>query len=113
MTDPIEPEPASFIWMDLFPADVTLAPDDFRQEVRVIVTDNHFYVLSDGGRGPAIAFKEALEEFDGNNKEGYTVSTKEGNTYTFSRSLGCGCGSRVRGIQPFAGVPWIARNLRK
>ncbi len=112
----IDVEPANFIWIDLFPADVRPGGEDqptMGEELRVIVSDNYFYVLDDTIDGPAAVVKEPLESFDGSGKTGYTVTTTIGNTYYFIRALNCGCGSRIRGLHPFAGVPFVARTERK
>lgn len=111
----IDVEPASFIWLDLFPATVRAESGSFQathEEYRVIVTDNYFYVLDETIDGPAAIIKEPLTDFSGSNKVGYTIST-ETEIYYVERALNCGCGSRLRGIHPFAGVPFVARNLRK
>lgn len=108
--------PALFLWMELFPAQVHLGtendPPFENQELKVSVTDNHFYVFEDTVDGPAKVVEEVLLEFDGSNKTGYTVTTDQ-NTYFFRRATNCGCGSRLRGFRPFEGVPLQARNLRK
>ena len=108
----IEVEPAEYLWIDLFPADITKPDGEVMGEVRVIVTNDRMYVLDDMVEGPQVVLSEPLTEFGGSHKEGYTVATEEG-TYAFSRSPKCGCGSRVRGVQPFPGVPFVARKLRK
>lgn len=119
MTYTLDVEPAGFIWIDLFPAKVSVPADPLaafqpaHEEYRVIVTDNYFYILDDTIDGPAVIIKEPLVEFDGFNTTGYTVTTTIGNTYFFIRAENCGCGSRIRGIHPFAGVPFVARNQRK
>lgn len=113
----IDVEPANFIWIDLFPAEVR--PGGVQeapmtdQELRVIVTDNHFYVIQDTIDGPAAVIREPLIEFDGSNKLGYTVTTSLDNTYFFQRANNCGCGTRLRGVFPFEGVPLAPRNIRK
>src|SRR4029453_6425121 len=113
----IDVEPANFIWIDLFPAEVHAGgenePPMTDQEQRVIVTDNHFYVIADTLDGPQAVIKEPLVEFDGSNKTGYTVTTTLENTYYFKRAANCGCGTRLRGIFPFDGVPQAPRNIRK
>lgn len=111
----IDVEPAAFIWLDLFPAKIRSESGQFQaihEEYRVIVTDNYFYILDDTIDGPQAIVKEPLTDFSGSNKEGYTVATETG-TYFVERALNCGCGSRLRGIHPFDGVPYAARNLRK
>lgn len=116
MSFTLDVEPANFIWIDLFPADVHpggSSEPSIGQELRVIVSDNYFYVIDDTINGPAFIIKEPLVTFDGSNKTGYTVTTENGNSYFFIRALNCGCGSRIRGIFPFAGVPFVARSQRK
>lgn len=111
----IDVEPAAFIWLDLFPAKVTSDSGAFQpvhEEYRVIVTDNHLYVLDDAVEGPLAIIKEPLMDFSGSNKSGYTIVT-ESDTYYVVRAINCGCGSRLRGLHPFAGTPFVARNLRK
>lgn len=113
----IDTEPADFYWIDLFPAQLSVGgelekPMD-NQELRIIVTNNYFYVIADTLEGPRDIIKEPLIDFDGSNKVGYTVKTSLDNTYYFKRADNCGCGSRLRGFFPFDGVPMVARNLRK
>lgn len=106
--------PANHIKIDLFPAEVRGGEDalDMGQELRVIVTDNYFYVFQDTIDGPKAVVAEPLTSFDGSNKTGYTVTT-DTSEYWFIRANNCGCGSRLRGIHPFSGVPHIARSERK
>lgn len=92
-----------FIQLDLFPASV----NDMGEELRVIVTDSVFYVFDETLTGPEAVIQEPLVSFEGTNITGYTVVT-ETNTYAVARALNCGCGSRLRGIHPFPGVPHAA-----
>ena len=104
-------EPASYIQIDLFPAKIHPSDESHTEigtELRAIVTDNYFYIFTDGGTGPEILVKEPLSSFDGSHKTGYTVVT-ETSTYFFRRSMSCGCGSRLRGLYPFVGVPHISQ----
>jgi hypothetical protein len=106
--------PAAYINLDLFPAKVRSESGLFapqHEEYRVIVTDNHLYIIDDTPDGPQCIVTEALTEFGGSNKDGYTVTT-EHERYFIERALNCGCGSRLRGLHPFAGVPHTAQ-LRK
>jgi hypothetical protein len=116
MSYTIDVEPADFIWIDLFPAAVSIGNSEqppISEELRVIVTNNYFYVIDDTIDGPAAIIKEPLADFDGSNKTGYTVITSSGQEYYFIRATNCGCGSRIRGIFPFPGVPFVARSERK
>src|SRR4030095_2384918 len=105
----IDVEPANAVWLDIFPAKIDSDPETFEakhEEYRVIVTDNYAYVIDDTIDGPAAIFKEPLIEFGGTNKTGDTITTDLGTLYV-TRALNCGCGSRIRGIHPFAGVPQV------
>ncbi|UDL16760.1 hypothetical protein SEA_ATUIN_67 [Arthrobacter phage Atuin] len=97
------PRPA-YIRLDLFPASV----NDMGEELRVIVTDSVFYVFDETLTGPEAVISEPLVSFEGSNQTGYTVVT-ESNTYAVARALNCGCGSRLRGIHPFMGVPYASQ----
>lgn len=111
----VDVEPAEFIWLDLFPAKILSEMGTFEpkhEEYRVIVTDNYLYILDDTIDGPQAVVKEPLMDFSGSNKEGYAVTTVN-DVFRVERATNCGCGSRLRGVQPFAGVPFVARNLRK
>lgn len=91
-------EPANFILLDLFPAEVVdSSVATLGNELRVVVTDNHLYVLMDDVDGPVLWFKEALQDFSGTNKTGYRVET-ESNTYHVKRAPNCGCGAALRGL---------------
>lgn len=100
----LDVEPAAFWYLDLFPASVQESGSVIGEEFRVIVTDNHFYVLEEIGTGPALFIKEPLESFEGTNKTGYTV-TAGGRQFFIQRAANCGCGSRLRGVSVFPGVP--------
>lgn len=105
----LDVEPAQYINLDLFPAKVE--EEGFvpaHEEYRVIVTDNYLYVINDSPNGPYLAVKEPLVKFVSLGKGAYTVQT-EHDTYTIERALNCGCGSRLRGLHPFAGVPFISQ----
>jgi hypothetical protein len=109
-------EPAEYIQIDLFPA--TVHPDGqeeapIGEELRAIVTDNYFYVIQEVDGAVSFAVKEPLDQLDGSNKLGYTVTTENGAVYFFNRALNCGCGTRLRGIRVLPGVPPIPRHLRK
>lgn len=107
----IDVQPAAFINLDLFPAKVFTSVGSFEpkhEEYRVIVTDNYLYIIDDTIDGPKALVSEPLQGFSGTNKTGYTVQTGDG-LYFIERALNCGCGSRLRGLHPFAGVPFVAQ----
>lgn len=100
-----------FIRFNLFPLHVTVTNSEGEQifentATRTFVTDEDVLVYADGAQGPIVAFEDRLEDFTGNASNGWTVLTSEGNTVSISRSSGCGCGSRLKGFNPFPGVPF-------
>lgn len=104
MQNNLELDPAQYINLDLFPASVTSGGELLGETYRVIVTDNCLYVIDDAVDGPYLLIKEPLENFNGTNKTGYEV-----NSYHVRRAKNCGCGSRLRGMHPFLGVPFISQ----
>ena len=101
--------PANEVWLDLFPAKITTVEGLFEpvhEEYRVIVTDTYFYIIDDTIDGPKAILAEPTIQFEGSNKVGYTVVTPD-QIFLISRAPNCGCGSRIRGIFPFVGVPQI------
>lgn len=103
----LDVEPAAYYSLDLFPASVNVGGPEgilLGEEFRVIVTDNYFYVFQEVGDRPEILVKEPLTLFEGSNKTGYTVTTTM-NIYYVRRAPNCGCGSRLRGVSIFSGVP--------
>lgn len=104
-------DPAAYINLDLFPATVRSESGTFvptHEEYRVIVTDSHFYVIDDTINGPDAIVRVGLVEFAKTGKKEYTV-TSDTDTFYIERATNCGCGSRLRGIHPFAGVPFISQ----
>jgi hypothetical protein len=103
--------PAAYINVDLFPAKITTVEGMFQpthEEYRVIVTDNYLYIIDDLPEGPEAVVSEPLVKFEGSNKTGYTVITGS-QIFLIERALNCGCGTRLRGLHPFAGVPFISQ----
>lgn len=107
----LDTEPANFIYMDLFPAQVEEYPN-FGDQLRIITTDNYFYIIRDEPTGPALLLKEALVSFEGTTKTGYTIVTEIG-TYSVTKAPNCGCGTRLRGLHPFMGVPFVSQLGKK
>lgn len=108
----LDVEPAAFIYLDLFPAKFSVHEGyEFQpkhEEYRIIVTDNRFYIIDDFPEGPAVAHTLPLTAFEGSNKTGYTVTTPDV-VFHVERALNCGCGSRLRGLHPFMGVPFVSQ----
>lgn len=70
---------------------------------RVIVTDEQVVVAKDGPTGPQIVFQERYETFIPSEKpiEDSFVVTESGKMLAFKKDTGCGCGSRLRGWNPY------------
>jgi hypothetical protein len=99
---------AAFIRLDLFPASLT-GPSlngGIIERTRVIVTDSFVYAFVDGNAGPELRQSFELEEFTGSPLVGWTATVDDGDVIEIRRSSGCACGSRLRGIAPFPGVPY-------
>lgn len=77
---------------------------NYLEITRVIVTDEMVIVAKDGTEGPQIVFREAYETFIPSEKpeEDSFVTTKSGKMLAFKKDRGCGCGSRLRGWNPYA-----------
>lgn len=106
-------KPAEFIRLDLFPASIAKnieneAVQITNQDARVIVTNNMLYIfLEDQPGKPQIFFEDYLEEFSGNNREGFIVTTANSSEFLITRANSCGCGSTLRGYFPYPGVPFL------
>lgn len=70
---------------------------------RVIITNEHILVAKDSPQGPQIVFREAYETFIPSKDAGEDsyVVTRTGKMLVFSKDRGCGCGSRLRGWNPY------------
>lgn len=102
-----------YLRLDLFPAKVYAFNEESSGNLataRVVVTNDEAFVFGDGPTGVEVKWSGRLEDFTGDNKQGYTIVLHDGTTLQVARSGGCGCGTRLRGFQPFPGVPYLARN---
>lgn len=107
---------AAYIRLDLFPALIEgegsnlpgNPPGNVWDARRVVVTDSYLHVFSDSPTGPVLTYSGALVDFAGRNTIGWDVQTED-LTLKVKRSKGCGCGTRLRSIFPFMGVPFIAQ----
>lgn len=105
---------ATFIRLDLFPAQVVniTVPSEAEfigDAVRVIVTNDMFYIFHETIHGPDVLYSEFLSDFTGSNKDGYVVLTASNKSFTINRAKNCGCGSRLRAFFPFPGVPFVSQ----
>lgn len=101
----------NFIRFNLFPVSITVNdsegnPIKAHNAARAFVTDDEVIVYVDDTNGPSVFYNDRLEDFSGDATVGWTVLTSEEHTLHLKRSGGCGCGSRLKGFNPFPGVPY-------
>lgn len=98
---------AAYIRLDLAPAILRGAslPNGVLDKRRVIITDAFVYVFSDAAGGPVLSFTWELVDITGRPSTGYDVTIDDGEVIHIRRSGTCLCGSKLRGIRPFPGVP--------
>ncbi len=76
---------------------------------RVVVTDGLVVVAKDSPEGPQIVFRETYETFipsKESDKDSFVV-TSSGKMLAFKKDRGCGCGSRLRGWNPYQTIASI------
>jgi len=79
------------------------AGSSYLEITRVVVTDETVMVAKDSPQGPQIVFRETYETFIPSEKsdEDSFVVTSSGKMLAFKKDRGCGCGSRLRGWNPY------------
>lgn len=100
---------AAYLRLDVFPGTAVVNQTTVYTPARVIVTDDSVYVYMDSENGPTSVYSARLADYVGDRQSGEATSD-EGDTVIISRASHCGCGSRLRGFHPFAGVPMMAQN---
>lgn len=76
---------------------------NYLEITRVIVTEEMVMVAKDSTNGPQIVFQERYETFIPSTeatKDSFVV-TESGKMLAFKKDTGCGCGSRLRGWNPY------------
>lgn len=99
---------AAFVRIDMFPATVTVNGTESFAPARTYVTDDSVLVYMDASNGPELVYSDRLADFEGRRTIGYTATTDSGDVVSINRASGCGCGSRLRGYDAFAGIPRVA-----
>jgi hypothetical protein len=109
------------IIVDRFPCHLVAVPAGFTDDIgtlqsdpptegakyleitRVILTDEAIIVAKDGNPGPQIVFQERYETIDisSDPKKDSRVVTSSGKMLVFKKDTACGCGSRLRGWNPY------------
>ena len=94
--------------LDLVPAVLTVSEGSEQEGVtyaqtRTIITADRIYAWADGtaGEGPVIVLDARLDDIQGRNTTGWTVTLSDGREAFVKRGQGCACGSRLRGFRPF------------
>jgi hypothetical protein len=106
---------------DVFPAHFSIAAPDVYTDVhdmtsspppanafylgttRIILTEDEIIVAQDAAGGPQIMFKEKYVSFEKSQKvdqDSYVV-TVNNKTIAFKKDTNCGCGSTLRGWNPY------------
>jgi hypothetical protein len=109
------------IILDRFPCHLIAVPAGFTNDVstlnsyeptpgatyleitRVILTDKIIMVAKDGREGPQIVFQERYSEVDASKdaSKDSRVITESGKMLVFKKDTACGCGSKLRGWNPY------------
>ena len=97
------------IQLDLFPAIVTVTIDGKEartvSRTRVIVTDSVVLIAGDSATGPVLIFREQIVSADitksKSSSSPSSVITTSGKALSFVKDENCGCGSRLRGWNPY------------
>lgn len=75
----------------------------YLEVTRVIITEDQILVAKDSDSGPQIVFKEAYDVYIPSSevtKDSFVI-TASGKMLAFKKDTGCGCGSRLRGWNPY------------
>jgi hypothetical protein len=109
------------IVLDLFPCHLVAVPPGFTDNIltlrsydptpganylevtRVILTDKSIIVAKDSNKGPQIVFQENYDTADiaEDVKKDTRVVTASGKMLAFKKDTNCGCGSRLKGWNPY------------
>lgn len=105
--------------VDLFPAIVRLAPpgslEDYTSlqvsgdapqgtrkvdRCRAVVIESVLVIAQDAPEGPQVVFRERVQEISHENKITH-ILTESGKIIVMRKDENCGCGSRLRGWNPY------------
>lgn len=93
------------IALDQFPV-IAYTPDGARYEpARIVVVNGRVQVwfVPNGFAEPEVAFEREVLSIEGNRLAGHAILTADGEVRANSAG-GCGCGSRLRSFDPYAGA---------
>lgn len=101
------------IQLELFPASIAGVNTDLQyDEVLAVVTDANIYLATDDPTGReryAIVYESPIYDITGSGFRSTWTVTLDDDKRTeliITRSRGCGCGSRLKGVRLFRGVPY-------
>lgn len=101
------------ILLELYPANLSgdVLPHQYR-EILAVVTDQKLYVATDDPTGKSryvVAYEAPIYDITGSGiRKTWVVTLDDENKseITITRSQGCGCGSKLRGVRMFRGVQY-------
>jgi len=107
--DAPKPLPTAQSWV---PEGATLLQD----RARVCLSRTHVWILADSSDGPELIFYAALDDLEGDRKQGFRITTTPSgdnpdpaySDIVVTRDQHCGCGSRLRSFRPFRSMRMIA-----
>lgn len=75
----------------------------YLEVTRVIITEDQIIIAKDADGGPQIVFRETYDTYipSGELTKDSFVVTSSGKMLAFKKDTGCGCGSRLRGWNPY------------
>lgn len=101
----------NLIDVDRFPCDVTFADEKYQHQgekaffegARVILHEKRILVAIDDKYDAKVIFFEeySISDISENPEESSTIYTKSGKMIVFNENRACGCGSRLRGWNPY------------
>lgn len=96
---------------DRFPCDVEFPDKKYQHQdefvsiegARVVLHENHVLIAIDAENGPQVIFFEKydISDISKHPEENSTIYTKSGKMIVFRENRTCGCGSRLRGWNPY------------
>lgn len=91
--------------VDVLRADPPTVGSTYVQTARVVMTEDTILIAVDTHEGPMISFMEKYDRADYyqpvSKTDDYRVITATGKMIAFKKDENCGCGSRLRGWNPY------------
>lgn len=103
--------PGTLESVDLLKSDPPTKEATYVQTARVVMTEEDIFIAIDSPQGPVIAFMESYlrENYyqPVTKTDDHRVITSTGKMIAFKKDENCGCGSRLRGWNPYKTVTSI------